>query len=113
MPKEDPDHFWMNAEELPGEGCIYGGTIILPDGKRVNIYLEMGKDNIVTLEANIIKVNTIETSGLIKQELIPTDVFLTEEELSEAVKIGDRTMTVKRYIFEQIIPYYYNRKRKP
>lgn len=46
-----------------------------------------------------------------KAELIVTDVVLTREELDEVVKIGERLMTVQRYIFEQIIPYYYNKRK--
>ena len=87
------DDFWLNAEELPAEGNIYGGLVLLPDGRRANVYMEMGKTDIATLEATI------------------SDVILTEEELQQEVTAGTRTMTLKRYIFEEIIPHYYNQKK--
>jgi len=109
--KNKLDDFWLNAEELPGEGNIYGGIVLLPDGRRASIYLEMGKKDIKTLEANIIDVRIYGESGLEKTELILTEIIISEEELQQEITVGTRTMTVKRYIFEEVIPYYYNQKK--
>ena len=109
---DPPDDFWMNAEELPGDGNIYGGPVLLPDGRRASVYMVMGKDDIEILEVNIIDVRVYGENGLEKVELISTDIFLSEPELLADAMIGEREATVKRYIFEQIIPYYYNKKAK-
>jgi hypothetical protein len=109
---DPPDDFWMNAEELPGEGCVYGGTVQLPDGRNANVYLVMGKDDIETLEVNIIKIERRTEGPLHKIEFYSTDEVLSEEELQQKVMMGTREVTLKRHLFESIIPYFYNQPRK-
>ena len=109
---DPPDDFWMNAEELPGNGCVYGGTVQLPDGRTANVYLVMGKDDIETIEVNILVTRRWSESGMEKYELIKTDTILQEDELQEKVMMGTREVTLRRYLFESIIPYFYNPPRK-
>ena len=112
MPKEDPDQFWLNAEELPGEGNVYGGIILLPDGRNASIYLEMGKDTIRTLEATIVNIHRSTSSDMEKAEIYYTDIMLEDVDLQEIVMMGTREVTLQRYIFEEIIPYFYNRRKQ-
>jgi len=102
----------MNAEELPGEGCVYGGTVQLPDGRTANVYLVMGKKDIEIIEVNILVTRRWSENGMEKYELIKTDTILQEDELQEKVMMGTREITLRRYLFESIIPYFYNQPRK-
>jgi len=72
----------------------------------------MRKDDISLLEANIVDAHTYVESGLQKTEYTITDIMLTEEDLQQSITDGTRSMTLRRYIFEQIIPYFYNPPRK-
>lgn len=71
----------------------------------------MGKEDIEILEAKIVNVRIYGAAGMEKAELITTEITISAEELQQEITVGTRTMTVKRYIFEEIIPYYYNQKK--
>jgi len=102
----------MNAEELPGEGCVYGGTVQIPDGRIANVYLVMGKADIETIEVNIVKIQRSIEGALEKMEFVATGEVLQENELQQKVMMGTREVTLRRYLFESIIPYFYNQPRK-
>ena len=110
--KYDKEEFWLNAEEIPGEGNIYGGIILLPDGRNASIYIQMGKDDIDILEVTIVNIRRFTSSGIEKSELIYTDIMLEDEDFQKIVMMGTREVTLQRYIFEEIIPYYYTKKGK-
>jgi len=110
--KNELDDFWMNAEELPGEGCVYGGTVQIPDGRIANVYLVMGKADIETIEVNIVKIQRSIEGALEKMEFVATGEVLQENELQQKVMMGTREVTLRRYLFESIIPYFYNQPRK-
>lgn len=112
MAKNADDQFWLDAEELPGEGNIYGGLIELPDGRNATIYMEMGKDEIRTLEATIVNIRHYGESGMEKAEIYYTDIMLEHEDLNQMVMMGTREVTLRRYIFEEIIPYFYQKRKK-
>jgi hypothetical protein len=72
----------------------------------------MGKKDIEIIEVNILVTRRWSENGMEKYELIKTDTILQEDELQEKVMMGTREITLRRYLFESIIPYFYNQPRK-
>lgn len=108
-PSPEDEFIWYKETEKPAEGSVYGGLISLPDGRPAKVYMVMGKEDIETLEVHIVSLLE-KTNGELEPAM--TVIFFNEEELNVSVEMGDRKISLKRYIFEELMPYYYEKRKK-
>jgi hypothetical protein len=78
--------------KYPTQRSVYGGLVLLPDGSTAMVYSIIGPDGIEFLEVEKLDKHR-------KRHLIPN------EEMTEKINLGERTLTLEEYVLEEILPY--------